>query len=126
MPRNSKAPESEGQGNAIQEWVSAGFKSLIVCVISMGVFVFNSNSKNTESAFVILNQTLKELNLQLKTMESHQVETDKRVQAIEVARELNQTSYQKLITDVGDLKMQVTQLTMRIQTMSDFIVKRVK
>lgn len=54
------------------------------------------------------------------------MEIDKRVSAIEIAREVNMGSYQKMIADVQDLKASMIQLTMRTQTISEFIAKSFK
>lgn len=106
---------SPKQKDTLQEWISNSIKYLAVCVISMGVYVFNN-----------LNDTLKQMNVQLRVMEAHQIETDKRVAAIEVSREINMSSYQKLISDVSDMKQSMVQLTVRVQTIADFMAKRVK
>lgn len=111
---------------SIQEWIGAGFKSLIVCVISLGVFVFNNLNQNVETSFGALNKNIEALTSQLKTMEGHQVETDKRVSAIEVAREINGAGYQKLLSDVADLKSGQLQNSMRLQTLGDFMAKHFK
>lgn len=103
------------QKDAVQEWISNGIKYLAVCVISMGVYVFNN-----------LNKTLEQMNVQLRVMEAHQIETDKRVAAIEVSREINMASYQKMVADVSEMKQSMIQITMRVQTIAEFVAKRGK
>lgn len=100
----------------MQDWLSAGFKALLSAVIAIGVYVFNSNSQS-------LTKSIELLTTQLRTMEQHQIETDKRVLAIEVSREINQSGYQKVVSDVQDMKATVLQLNVRMQTVSDFIAK---
>lgn len=107
----------------LQEWLSAGFKALIVSVVSMGVFVFNNLNKNVETSFGALNDNIKNLTSQLKAMEDHQVETDKRVSAIEVAREINTAGYQKLLSDVQEMKIN---LALVQNTITAFLSKKSK
>lgn len=114
------------QNTAIQEWVNTILKSLAVALISLGVFVFTNLNRNVEQSFFALNETIKGLTTQLKAMETHQIDTDKRVAAIEVAREINMSGYQKLISDVQEMKNTMLQNTMRLQTISDFVSKHFK
>lgn len=102
------------KNDSFQEWLGTVLKSLTVCLVSLGVYVFNTN-------FSSLNGNLKELTQQLKTMEQHQVETDKRVAAIEVSREINMAGYQKVLQDITEMKQGVVNLTLRIQTIADFV-----
>lgn len=114
----------------LQDWLGAAFKSLIVCVVSMGVFVFNNLNKNVEMTFGALNKSIDSLNDQLKVMETEQVkfraETDKRVSAIEVARQINMAGYEKLLNDVQEMKASMIQNTMRLNTIAEFVAKRSK
>lgn len=104
-----------------QEWLNSGFKALLVAVISIGIYVFNSFNKNVDLSFGALNETIKGLTAQLKIMENHQVETDKRVLAIEVSREISMTGYQALQKTVTETSQNVIQLNMRVQTIADFM-----
>lgn len=99
----------------IQEWAGAAFKGLIVCIFGMFTFFVNQ-----------LNGSLTSLTAQLKNMEGHQIETDKRVAAIEVSREINLEAYKKVVSDVQDMKTQMVQNTMRLQTIADFVAKHYK
>lgn len=98
-----------------QEWAGAAFKGLVVCIFSMFTFFVSQ-----------LNSSLALLTSQLRTMEAHQVETDKHVAAIEISREINMESYKKVVSDVQDMKTQIVQNTMRLQTVADFVAKRYK
>lgn len=98
-----------------QSLLGAGFKSLVFVVFSLFTFFVNQ-----------LNGTIASLTSQLKTMEIHQIDTDKRVSAIEVAREINTTSFQKALQDIQEMKATLIQNTMRVQTISDFVVKNLK
>jgi hypothetical protein len=103
------------EGAALNEWISTGFKYLVVCIVSMGLFVFNNFSKSVDG-----------LTVQLRAMEQHQVDTDRRVAAIEVSREVNMSSYSKLVQDVQEMKASLMQVTMRLQSISEFVAKHFK
>lgn len=97
------------------EWLGNAFKGLVICIFSMFTFFVSQ-----------LNTSISSLTAQLKTMELHQVEIDKRVAAIEISREINMSGYSKLIQDVQDMKATALQNTMRLQTISDFVSKHFK
>lgn len=98
-----------------QSWLDTAIKSLAFCVFTMFTFFVNQ-----------LNSNIKDLTTQLRSLELHQVEEDKRISVIEVSREINMAGYQKLIADVADMKLQLTQMMARQQTISDFVSKHVK
>lgn len=99
----------------LTDWLAIAFKSMIFVLFTVFTFFVNQ-----------LNGSIASLTAQLKVMEFHQIETDKRVLAIEVSREGAVRQYEKLISDVSELKTSVTQLTMRTQTIADFIVKKIQ
>lgn len=103
------------EATQVQDWVNSAFKGLVICIFSMFTFFVNQ-----------LNGSINSLTTQLKSMESHQVESDKRIAAIEVSREINMASYQKLVSDVSEMKQSMIQNTMRLQTISDFVSKHFK
>lgn len=105
--------------NEIQEWLGTGFKAVLGALLVIATYVFNNSSSN-------LTKSIELLTAQLRAMEMHQIDTDKRVAAIEVSREINLSSFQKIQTDVQDTKTNVLQLTMRLQTISDFISRHFK
>lgn len=73
-----------------------------------------------------LNGSISDLTKQLRVMEIHQIEADKRIATIETSREINMQSYTKLLSDVQDMKTTMIQNTMRTQTISDFISSNFK
>lgn len=81
----------------------------------MGIFVFNN-----------LNKTLEQLNIEMKAMENRQVETDKRVTVIETARAIGMVGYEKVLSDVSEMKQTLAQLTMRVQVIAEFVSKAAK
>lgn len=93
-----------------QGWVDNGIKSLVFCVFAMFTFFVHQ-----------LNDNIAKLTEQLHAIEIHQVESDKRIVAIEVSRQVNMVTYEKVIQDVTDMKTQLTQLVARMQTMADFV-----
>lgn len=101
--------------NQIQEWVNTGFKSLAFCVFTMFTFFVNQ-----------LNNNIDGLTKTLKSMEDHQVESDKRIAEIETSRKISMVGYDKLVSDVGEMKASMIQNTMRLQTISDFVAKHIK
>lgn len=98
-----------------QEWIWNVFKALSFLVFSMFTFYVAQ-----------LNSSITSLTAQLRVMENHQVDTDKRVLAIEVSRDINMESYKKVVSDVQDMKTQMVQNTMRLQTIADFVAKHYK
>lgn len=88
---------------ALQDWIDTVLKSVTIALISLGCFVFNN------------------LNNGLKDMAAHQVDSDKRILAIEVSRDTRMASYDRLLQDVSEMKQTMVQLTMRIQTIADFM-----
>jgi hypothetical protein len=98
-----------------KEWLTAGFKGLVVCIFSMFTFFVSQ-----------LNTSIGSLTAQLRAMEDHQIQTDKRVAAIEVSREINMEAYKKVVGDVQEMKVQMVQNTMRLQTVAEFVSKHIK
>lgn len=105
-----------------QEWMAQGFKGLLTAVIAIGVWVFNSNSSS-------LSKSIEGLTIQLREMETHQIKSDERILEIETSRKIGAANYEKVLQEFQDtrnqlldVKVQVTQLGVRMQTMSDFIV----
>lgn len=113
MPKKSSDPQ-------VQEWLSAGFKGLVITVFTIATAAVNQLSNNISS-----------LTSQLKTMEAHQIDTDKRVAAIEVSREINLEAYKKVVSDVSksvldiqEVKNQLNVVSLRVQTIADFVARK--
>lgn len=101
---------SEGPKEVLQEWIGNGIKSLVFCVFAMFTFFVHQ-----------LNDSIGKLTEQLHTIEAHQIEADKRIAAIEVSRQVSMVGYEKLQSDVQDMKTQLIQMVARTQTIADFI-----
>lgn len=95
---------------ATQEWIDNGIKSLAFCVFAMFTFFVNQ-----------LNGNISKLTEQLRLLEVHQVDSDKRIAEIEISRKVSLVGYEKIVQDVQDLKLQMTQLVARTQTIADFV-----
>lgn len=99
----------------VQEWLSAGFKSLVFCVFTMFTFFVSQ-----------LNTSISSLTVQLRSMEAHQVDSDKRIAAIEIARENTMGQYTQVVKDVAEMKTSLVQNTMRLQNLAEFVTKHFK
>lgn len=97
------------------EMAGTVFKGLVLVIFSMFTFFVNQ-----------LNNNIASLTMQLKETELHQVESDKRIAAIEIARDTTMKGYDRLLSDFAEMKIQMTQNTMRLQTVADFVSKHVK
>lgn len=98
-----------------QEWLNSGFKGLLIALLSIGVYVFNSNSTS-------LSHAIEELTTELRVVQANQIKTNEKVQAIEVSRAASIPGYEKLQSEVQDIKTQVIQIVARQQTLADFVV----
>lgn len=99
----------------MQDWINVGFKSLVFAVFSLFTFFVSQ-----------LNSSITGLTSEIRIMEAHQTDSDKRILAIEVSRDSNGPAYQKLLGDVSDLKTSMIEVRMRQQTISDFVVKNLR
>jgi hypothetical protein len=111
-----------GKKPTFDTWFGDAFKGLVFVVFALFSFFVHQ-----------LNGNISALTDQLKTMEAHQVKTDERVLQIEVSRQVNMEEYKKVVGDVQksmqdiqDIKNNVGQMTIRIQTLADFVAKRSK
>lgn len=98
-----------------EEWVSSAVKGLFICIFSMFTFFASQLSSN-----------IAVLTTQFTSM-------DKRISAIEISREVTMEAYKKVVsdveksrTDIQDLKSELAQLGMRIQTVADVVAKHLK
>lgn len=66
-----------------------------------------------------MNETMKELNVALKAL-------DQRVTIIETDRSAVKEQYKGFMQDVQSMKMDMTQLKERVQTIADFLAKTSK
>lgn len=89
----------------LQTWFEAAFRAVIVVTISLVAHTYNQ-----------LNGTMSELGATLRAIEL-------RVASIEVDRSNVKERYASVLTDIQELKLQISQLTIRTQTLADFIAK---
>lgn len=73
-----------------------------------------------------LNDNIKGLSDEIHLVSSRQVKDEERIQAIEVARQITMPGYEKLQSDVQDMKTQLIQLVARTQTIADFVANNYK
>lgn len=109
MPKQF-TPSRPAQVVITTEWVLRGFGFVL---LAFATFFLNQ-----------LNRSIDSLTGELKAIETHSIETDKRLLAIEVSRQVTSPSYEKVVADVQEMKMQVAQMNVRSQTISDFISKK--
>lgn len=113
-----------------QEWFNTAFKSATAALAALAIWVFNNNSRSFDAKIDVLNENIKGLTIQLRDSQvdsaKHFTEYDKRLSAIEVARSISMPGYEKLQSDVQDIKARQIQMDARTQTISDFMVKHFK
>lgn len=95
--------------------LSNGFKAAGFCIFSMFTFFVNN-----------LNSNIKDMTAELRVMEEHQVKSDERIAEIEVSRKVGMADYEKVRSDVLDMKTTLIQLSMRVQTIADVVSKHWK
>lgn len=108
-----------------EDWISSGFKGLIVTVISIGIWVFNTNSntisKSIEENSNSLRRSIEGLTEEVKNLRTDQIKTNERVQAIEVQRAMAMPGYEKVQGDMQEIKQKVIQMDTKMQTMAEFM-----
>lgn len=98
----------KGKTDPVQKWIEAGFRGLMVCVCGLIVFSYQE-----------LNTTMKELTTVTRAIEL-------RVTTIEAERAMNKDGYKLLQQDVQNAKVDLSQLTVRVQTLADFVANTFK
>lgn len=96
----------------MHEWFGDALRGLVICIVSLCTYFVSQLGRNIEG-----------LTTQLKVMEVHQVEADKRIQAIEVNRDSKVKDLDKMATDVQEMKLQISQMSMRVQIIADVMSK---
>lgn len=120
MPRKPKE-ESE-----VVKWGLAALKWLAGVICGLLVYFANQTTATITASVNLLNVSITSLTTQLKAMELHQIEADKRIAEIETSRKINMVGYDQVVRDVQEMKTTLIQNTMRLQTVSDFVSKHFK
>lgn len=93
-----------------ESWTEWGFRALII-----GVIVYYNAQ---------LNASLSGLTIAITALQAHLNETDKKVLAIEVSREVNREGYKKLLDDFDVIRMQVNTNSLQIQELRTSLIHK--
>lgn len=91
--------------SALEDWVNSGLKGL--AVVTCGLVAYSYQE---------LNGTMRELTSVTRAIEL-------RVTAMEADRNAKLEQYKTTLSDVQDLKVQMSQVAIRIQTLADFVAR---
>lgn len=90
----------------VNKWLEWGSKYLVVIVVGIGAFYLTQ-----------LNSTLAAINVSLAQLAAHQVDSDKQIQSVIVARETNAPRFQKLLSDFETAQLDINTLKTKVETL---------
>lgn len=93
------------KASSLEEWVNSGLKGLAVVTCALVAYSYRQ-----------LDGTMRELTSVTRAIEL-------RVNSIEADRNAKLDQFKTIVTDVQELKVQMSQVTIRIQTLADFVAR---